>query len=130
MARDLTILYVADQRASATFYRRVFDAEPTLDVPGMTTFRLPGGSDLGLMPEAGIKKLLGVALPDPAPGNGIPRAEIYMTVGDEAELWHQRAISAGATELSPLAPRDWGDLAAYSMDPDGHVLVFASLRQA
>ena len=125
MARDLMILYVADQEAATAFYTRVFDAEPWLHVPGMTTFHLPGGADLGLMPEAGIKRLLGSALPDPTRGAGIPRAEIYLTIGQDAERWHLRALEAGAKELSPLAPRDWGDLTAYSLDPDGHVLAFA-----
>ena len=34
-----------------------------------------------------------------------------------------RLNSAGSTELSALAPRDWGDEAAYFADPDGNVLV-------
>ena len=126
MAQDLIILYVADQRAAATFYRRVLDAEPTLDVPGMTTFALPGGASLGLMPEEGIRRLLGGVLPDPAEGSGIPRAELYLTVDDDPAAWHRRAIDAGATELSPLGARPWGDRAAYSLDPDGHVLAFAA----
>ena len=29
-------------------------------------------------------------------------------------------------ELDPLRARDWGHLAAYSLDPDGHVLAFAA----
>lgn len=39
-------------------------------------------------------------------------------------------IAAGATELSPLSMRDWGDLAAYSLDPDGHVVAFAQRMAA
>ena len=30
-----------------------------------------------------------------------------------------------ACELSPLAPRDWGDEAAYFADPDGVVIAVA-----
>ena len=94
-------------------------------MPGMTEFALPGGASLGLMPEEGIRRLLGGVLPDPAEANGIPRAELYLTVDDDPATWHARALEAGATELSPLAARAWGDHAAYSLDPDGHVLVFA-----
>ena len=54
----------------------------------------------------------------------MPRSEVYLRVDDPAAC-HQRALDAGATELSRLAPRDWGDEAAYSLDPDGHVLIFA-----
>ena len=32
--------------------------------------------------------------------------------------------------IRPLAARDWGHTAAYSLDADGHVLAFASLRGA
>jgi uncharacterized glyoxalase superfamily protein PhnB len=117
------ILYVRDQAAAATFYRRVL-GEPSLDVPGMTEFPLGPVTVLGLMPEAGIRQLLGHAIPDPAGGREIPRAELYLRV-DDPGTYHARALEAGARELSPLAARDWGDEAAYSQDPDGHVLAFA-----
>jgi hypothetical protein len=89
------ILYVADQAASGRFYRAVLGLAPTLEVPGMTEFPLPGGAVLGLMPEAGIRRLLGPSLPDPSVGRGIPRAELYLLVSDP-EAWHHRALTAGA----------------------------------
>jgi uncharacterized protein len=119
------ILYVRDQRAAASFWRTVLDRPPVLDVPGMTEFGLGTRVVLGLMPEAGIKSLLGSSLPDPAAARGIPRAEVYLVVPDAAAC-HARALAAGAAELSPLARRSWGDDVAYSLDPDGHVLAFAS----
>ena len=122
------ILYVRDQAASARFYRAVLGVAPRLDVPGMTELEL-GGAVLGLMPEAGIRRLLGDALPDPASANGVPRAELYLVVDDPASF-HRRAIEAGAREISALAPRDWGHEAAYSLDPDGHVLAFARVGRA
>lgn len=115
------ILYVRDQAASTAFYRATLGVEPTLDVPGMTEFTLGDHVVLGLMPEAGAARLLGL---DPAAGGASPRAELYLVVDDPAAP-HARALSAGATELSALAPRDWGDEAAYSSDLDGHVLAFA-----
>jgi catechol 2,3-dioxygenase-like lactoylglutathione lyase family enzyme len=119
------ILYVADQGRSRAFYSTVLERPPRLDVPGMTEFSLPGGGVLGLMPVAGIRKLLGPALPDPSAAQGIPRAELYL-LADEPGAFHARALSAGAQELSPLLLRSWGHQAAYSLDPDGHVLAFAS----
>jgi uncharacterized protein len=118
------ILYVADQARSARFYERVLGQAPVLDVPGMTEFALSAGAVLGLMPAAGIKRLLGAALPDPAAADGIPRSEIYLMVSDPG-LHHKRSLDAGARELSPLQPREWGHRVAYSLDPDGHVLAFA-----
>ncbi|MBI2383105.1 MAG: VOC family protein [Gammaproteobacteria bacterium] len=122
------ILYVADQARSTIFYKKVLGCEPRLDVPGMTEFSLPGGAVLGLMPEAGIRRLLGPSLPDPADGAGIPRAELYLLV-DQPRAFHERALAGGARELSPLLDRDWGHSAAYSLDPDGHVLAFACVTK-
>jgi catechol 2,3-dioxygenase-like lactoylglutathione lyase family enzyme len=119
------ILYVADQSRSRRFYAAVLGIAPRLDVPGMTEFALPGGAVLGLMPEAAIERLLGSALPSPSAARGVPRAELYLVVPGP-ENYHARALSAGARELSPLNARSWGDHAAYSLDPDGHVLAFAT----
>jgi uncharacterized glyoxalase superfamily protein PhnB len=123
------ILYVQDQRAGTAFYAAVLDRAPDLNVPGMTEFRLGSDAVLGLMPVSGIKRLLGDPLPDPTAGAGIPRVEIYLRVADAAKH-HARALANGARELSPLQARDWGDLAAYSLDIDGHVLAFADLQPA
>lgn len=117
----LFIFYVADQAASAAFYRGVLDRSPLLDVPGMTSFALDGGGELGLMPETGIERILpGLR----ATGGQVSRAELYLKVADPA-AFHRRALEGGAVELSPLAPRGWGDEAAYCRDADGHVLAFA-----
>lgn len=118
------ILYVGDQARSRDFYAAALGMAPRLDVPGMTEFELAPGCVLGLMPEKGIKRLL-PALPDPAAAAGTPRAEVYLTVPDPG-AFHARALAAGGRELSPLEPRGWGDKAAYSLDPDGHVLAFAA----
>ncbi|HEX4924523.1 MAG TPA: VOC family protein [Bdellovibrionales bacterium] len=118
------ILYVSDQKKSRDFYAHVLNCEPVLDVPGMTEFELPGSCVLGLMPEGGIRRLLGDKLPDPRSARGVPRAELYLLV-EEPQEFHARALALGAREISPLLKRDWGDEAAYSLDPDGHVLAFA-----
>ena len=120
----ICILYVADLDRSRRFYAAVLDAEPVLDVPGMKEFRLTEGATLGLMPERGIAKILGDAVPHPEKGAGIPRCEVYLRVEDP-EAWYRRALDAGATDVDALRQRSWGELAAYVADPDGHVLAFA-----
>lgn len=119
------ILYVADQAKSSSFYTKVLGVSPRLDVSGMTEFVLSDGAVLGLMPEESIRRLLGPALPDPSRASGISRSEVYLLVDRPAE-YLARALAAGATELSPLGPRNWGHVAAYCLDPDAHVLAFAS----
>lgn len=119
------ILYVRDQDVSAAFYAKVLNQPPSLHVPGMSEFTLGPDTILGLMPEMGIKRLLGESLPDPTQAAGIPRAEVYLMV-DEPLAYHRRALESGAVNLSDLSRRGWGDYAAYCLDVDGHVLAFAS----
>ena len=123
IARAHFIFFVRDQAASAAFFRAVLGAEPRLDVPGMTEFELADGAVLGLMPEAGITRLLGDAI-DPRQANGAPRAELYLMVDDPA-AYVARSLDAGARALGPISLRDWGHLAGYVRDLDGHVLAFA-----
>ena len=118
-----TILYVTNQERSRDFYYTLFGFAPSLDVPGMTEFVI-GSTTLGLMPSQGIKKMIGYAIKDPELAAGIPRCELYLVV-DDPEIYVQRALAAGAKELSVLQPRDWGDEAAYIADPDFHIIAFA-----
>ncbi len=126
MESTLIVLYVADQGRSTVFYRAVLVSDPVLDVPGMTQFLLPGGATLGLMPFDAIRRLLPTLPHADGSGeaSGAPRCELYLVV-DDPSAFHRRALDSGATELDALAPRDWGDEAAYSLDPDGHVVAFA-----
>lgn len=119
------ILYVKDQAGSTAFYAEVLGREPELNVPGMTEFRLSAETILGLMPSSGIERLLGTGVGDASPVPDTARGELYLVV-DDAETYHARALKAGARELSPLLPRDWGHDVAYSIDADGYVLAFAS----
>ena len=118
------ILYVADQSRSTIFYEKVLGLSPSLNVPGMTEFTLGTDIVLGLMPETGIVRLLGDAIENPASAKGVPRAELYLRV-DSPEIYLARAMAVDARELSPLLARDWGDIAGYCADPDGHVIAFA-----
>lgn len=118
------VLYVRNQSASRDFYATVLGCVPTLDVPGMTELELTDGAVLGLMPEAGIERLLGGAI-EPSKLRAPGRAELYLVVDDPAGH-HARALACGARELSPLSARAWGHVAAYSLDADGYVLAFAA----
>ena len=120
----LFILYVADQAASKAFYQDVLEMPPVLDVPGMTEFQLSPHAKLGLMPETGIARIICPALPPPASGTGIPRAELYLYVPDPVRSF-QLAIEKGAKHIDDVKRRDWGDEAGYVADADGHVVAFA-----
>lgn len=120
-----TILYVEDQEVSTEFYTKVLRQTPALNVPGMTEFQLAENFTLGLMPNSSIVKILNGKTPPPQIGTGIPRCELYLYVDDiEKEL---RNILQNEIEIiSRLEERNWGDMAFYFADPDGHIIAFAS----
>ncbi len=118
------IFYCKDQQLSRDFYSYVLEQQPSLDVPGMTEFLLAENLKLGLMPENGIAKILGDKTPHPTEGQGIPRCELYL-YSDCVEHIYARALKAGAREISPILPRDWGDAVGYVSDPDGHIIAVA-----
>lgn len=121
--KSMIILYVSDQERSKAFYQLILEHEPLLHVPGMTEFSLTADFKLGLMPEKGIAKILCPNTPDPSLGNGIPRCELYLLVNDPAEALN-KAINAGAKEISKAELRNWGDTVSYCADPDGHIIAF------
>lgn len=119
MIRTHFILYVTDQQLSSQFYRKVLGREPRMQVPGMTEFELSHEAILGLMPESGIQKLLGVETRPAA-----ARCELYLLLADlQGAL--RRALEAGAQLIQAAEARDWGDRVAYLRDPDGHILALA-----
>lgn len=63
-------------------------------------------------------------LPFAAPAGELSSTELYVCVEDLDNII-QKLRAAGATELSPRAPRPWGDEAAYFADPDRNVLAVA-----
>jgi predicted enzyme related to lactoylglutathione lyase len=119
-----TILYVEDQEISTRFYQDLFRREADLNVPGMTEFHLSDQCRIGLMPGKGIAKILAEKTPHPDSGKGIPRCELYLVV-DDIQLEYENAIKSGAKLISPIMARNWGDIACYFSDPDGHIIAFA-----
>lgn len=121
------ILYVSNQEKSRGFYQILLQQKPSLDVSGMTEFTLNDFVKIGLMPNDGIAKIITPKLPHPTSGIGIPRCELYLQV-DNIESIFEEAKQAGATEISPITLRDWGDYVGYISDFDGHVIALATKK--
>ncbi|HRQ31441.1 MAG TPA: VOC family protein [Saprospiraceae bacterium] len=119
------ILFVKDQNKAAGFYERILGIQPSLHVPGMTEFRLSSNCLLGLMPQSGISRLLQLNLTAEENSSAFPKCELYLLVKDAAAAI-DHAISCGASLVSAVQARDWGDLAGYLKDPDGNIIAFAS----
>ena len=120
------ILYVQDQSKSAEFYSKLLNQKPTLNVPGMTEFRLSDNSVLGLMPSTGIKKLLGDKIKTLDSSCSSLKAELYLIVND-IENYLKRAESANVKILSELKERDWNHNVVYFSDPDHYIIAIAEI---
>lgn len=119
----LTILAVEDLQVHVEFYRAAFLWEPTVETPVYVEFQLKNGQRIGLYQREGFARNTGI-VPAVIPPGHIGPTELYFYVEDlDASI--DRINRAGATELSSLAPRVWGDEAAYYSDPSGNVLVLA-----
>jgi PhnB protein len=65
----------------------------------------------------------GVAAPDPA---GVM---IHLEV-DDADVWFERAVAAGASVRMPLADQFWGDRYGQLDDPFGHRWSIGSAKKS
>jgi catechol 2,3-dioxygenase-like lactoylglutathione lyase family enzyme len=119
----LTILAVRDLDAATRFYREAFGWPQAVGTPVYSEFELPGGMRLGVYERNGFGRNTGQVPSSIDPGQLAP-TELYF-YADDVEQAIARIGAAGARELSALAPRAWGDEAAYFADPDGNVIVLA-----
>ena len=120
---SLVILAVRDLSRATRFYSDVFGWSVAVEVPVYVEFALPDGMRLGLYQrDAFIKNTDAPATPRLA--GHTTATELYLTV-DDLVATLARLAAAGAPCRSPLAPRPWGDTAAYYEDPDGNVVVVA-----
>lgn len=126
MQNVIFIIYVADQKRSRDFYEKVLGKAPRLDAPGMTEFDVAEGASLGIMPEAGISRILGGRTKNPASGSGIPRCEVYFRLHG-SDAYFSRFCEAGGKTVSEFERRSWGERVAYGSDPDGHIVAFAEI---
>jgi len=119
----LTILAVRDLARSTAFYRAAFGWPARVETPVYVELELPDGRGLGLYVREGYARNTG-EMPVAVPEGAITGTELYFHVDDVADAV-QRLVAAGARQLSPVGPRDWGDVAAYLADLDGNVIVVA-----
>ena len=120
---SLVILAVRELSRATRFYAQVFGWTVAVDVPVYVEFALPAGMRLGLYQHDAFAQ--NTAAPaTPRLAGHTTATELYLTVDDLGGTL-ARLAAADAPCRSPLAPRPWGDTAAYYEDPDGNVVVVA-----
>jgi len=119
----LTVLAVADLAVARRFYLHAFDWPLRVDESNYVELELPDSDGLGLYQRSSLAAIVGRPITPPRDG-AVTGTEIYLHC-DDVQLACDRLRAAGARELASLAPRDWGDEAAYFADPDGNIVVVA-----
>ncbi|MDQ1537163.1 MAG: uncharacterized protein QOE58_1556 [Actinomycetota bacterium] len=117
-------LPIADRQTSFAFYRDGLGldsvGEPAEDgIPEPLQFALNDGLRLMLIPTGGFGWITGDH--DVAPSGS---SECVLTLGMEGDegvdLVVQRAVTAGATIITPPGQQPWGYAGTFA-DPDGHI---------
>ena len=124
------IFAVDDVARSAAFYEQVFEwpRNPRVNYSNYVELEKPGGGWLGLYERDGFARSAGTEPAHVGPGKQTA-TEIYVRVEDVRDVI-ARLQELEAPALSPLAPREWGDEAAYFADPDGNVVAVAQYLHA
>lgn len=119
----LAILACDDVARLRDFYVAAFGWRVEVEVPVYVELSTPGGMRVGLYLRGGFARNTG-APPAPAPAHGTTSTELYVRVADVAAAL-ARLAAAGARVLSPPASREWGEVVAYTADPEGNVVAVA-----
>lgn len=123
LLQRVTILAVADLAHSVAFYREVFDWPLQTNTDTFVAFTIGEGTSLGLYVREGFARSAGKS-PEPLAYGAVSGTELYLVFDDPAP-YLERLSRRGARVLSALAPRPWGDEAAYFADPNGNVVAVA-----
>ncbi len=118
------VLAVEDVARAEAFYGAAFGWKSHLSWPETySELDLPGNDWLGLYRRDRYAREAGADVSEPPEGKQTG-VELYVRV-DDLEAAIERLRAAGAKSLSPRAPREWGEEAAYFADPDGNVVAVA-----
>jgi catechol 2,3-dioxygenase-like lactoylglutathione lyase family enzyme len=119
------IFAVSDLERSLEFYERAFGwpRNDAIDYAEYVELHTPDGGTLGLFERTGFAALVG-AEPVRIENGGVAPGYLYVRL-DDVEAAVRRLEGVGARPLSRLAPRSWGERAAWFADPDGNVVAVA-----
>jgi predicted enzyme related to lactoylglutathione lyase len=123
------ILAVSDLARTLDFYERAFGwpRNERIDYSNYVELLPSDGGAVGLYQRAGFAEEVG-ADPADVPEGQVPPAYVYTRV-DDVDATIARITEAGGRPLSSLAPRAWGETAAWFADPDGNVVAVSGPRR-
>ena len=124
------IFAVSDVARAVDFYERAFgwSRNDRIDYPEYVELLPPDGGALGLYERGGFAQIVG-ADPAEVPDGRVSPSYLYVRV-DDVRAAAESVAAAGGRPLTELAPRSWGDEAAWFADLDGNVVAVAQADPA
>jgi lactoylglutathione lyase len=121
-----TILYVRDVPASLEFYERAFAQQRRFLHESGEYGELETGSTTLAFATHGLAVLNVPASFQAGEASAAPPAFEVCFVTDDVAGAFERALAAGAAEISQPQVKPWGQEVAYVRDPDGNLVELAS----
>ncbi len=122
MKLGYTILYVQDVPRSVAFYEDAFGLNRKfVHEAGMYAEMDTGGTTLSFAANGLAKSNLACSFRENRLSESPGGFEIAL-VTDDVSAAYERALSAGATAVSPPAAKPWGQVCAFVRDKDGIVV--------
>lgn len=123
MKHTLTILSTPNVLTSVEFYNTFFAKKPHIHVNVYAEYILENNQRIGLYAQDSLAQITGQISIQPVPPK-LGAVELYFYPQNLKDAI-ARAEVAGARQLSPLQPRDWGDKVIYYADPFGIIIALA-----
>lgn len=112
-----TILYVDSVEGTIAFYEKAFGLKRDMVVEGEFGQLATGDTKLGFA----AKKMLPLPAQHSSP-DGKPLALEIALVTDNVQAAFDKAVAAGAKEVSKPAKKPWGQIVAYVRDNNGYLV--------
>jgi len=125
MKLGYTIIYVADVLETVAFYEKAFGLSRSFVHPSnMYAEMATGETALAFAAEA-MAELNGFAI-RPHRLSETPAAFEIAFVTDDPQAAYDKAVSAGATAITPPSQKPWGQIVAYVRDFNGCLVEICS----
>jgi lactoylglutathione lyase len=115
------ILYVADVEQTVAFYERAFGFERKFVAPGEYGELRTGETTLAFAARTFVQGHFSIPVQSAEPSAAAPPVEIAL-VTDDVQAAYDRAVAAGATEVTAPAKKSWGQIVGYVRDNNGFLL--------
>ncbi len=116
-----TILYVDDVEATVAFYERAFGFKRKMVQPGEFGELDTGSTKLSFAAKSHVEKLFPIPFQRSGPKHDPAPIELGLVTKD-VQAAFDKAVTAGAVEVTKPAKKPWGQIVGYVRDNNGFLV--------